>query len=146
MDLLRPIALIVAGVLAASGFIISRKPDAKQLIDKLVPFQGFLGVGLLVWGVIDLIRVLGNLKYLSAASDHYPIYVLCVYAAVVSEIVLGFLLGFPLIAKWMPGESAAEQRAAEMQKKIVPYQTLIGFIGIGVSIALIYYYFKLPHP
>jgi hypothetical protein len=145
MDLLRPIALIVAGIIAASGFIISRKPDAKQLLDKLVPFQGFLGVGLLAWGVIDLIRVLGNLKELSAASDVYPIYVICIYAAVVAEILLGFLLGFPLIAKWIPGESAAEQRAADVQKKIVPYQTLLGFVGMGVAVVLLYYYFKLPH-
>ena len=70
---------------------------------------------------------------------------ICIYAAVVAEILLGFLLGFPLIAKWIPGESAAEQRAAEMQKKIVPYQTLLGFIGMGLAVVLLYYYFKLPH-
>ncbi len=145
MDLLRPIALIVAGILAASGFIIARKPDAKQLIDKLVPFQGFIGVALLAWGVIDTIRVITHLKEIGDLGQLYPIYSITVYAAVACEVLLGFLLGIPLIAKWIPGESAAEQRAMDVQKKIVPYQTLLGFIGIGAAVILLYYYFKLPH-
>ena len=142
MDLLRPIALIVAGILAASGFIISRKPDAKQLIDKIVPFQGFLGAGLLVWGVIDVIRVLMHAKEIGDMGSTYPLFSISVYAGVASEVALGFLLGMPLIATWIPGESAAEQRAMEMQKKVVPFQTILGFIGIVVAVFLLYYYFK----
>jgi hypothetical protein len=142
MDLLRPIALIVAGILAASGFIISRKPDAKQLIDKIVPFQGFIGVALLIWGVIDTIRVLTHLKEIGDMASNYPLFTISVYAGVASEVLLGFLLGMPLIATWIPGESAAEQRAMDMQKKVVPYQTLLGLIGIVAAVFLLYYYFK----
>ena len=142
MDLIRPIALIVAGILAASGFIISRKPDAKQLIDKIVPFQGFLGVGLLVWGIIDTIRVITHLKEIGDMASNYPLFTISVYAGVASEVLLGFLLGMPLIATWIPGESAAEQRAMDMQKKVVPYQTILGFIGIVAAVFLLYYYFK----
>jgi hypothetical protein len=142
MDLIRPIALIVAGILAASGFIISRKPDAKQLIDKIVPFQGFLGVGLLVWGIIDTIRVITHLKEIGDMASTYPLFTISVYAGVASEVLLGFLLGMPLIATWIPGESAAEQRAMDMQKKVVPYQTILGFIGIVAAVFLLYYYFK----
>ena len=142
MDLIRPIALIVAGILAASGFIISRKPDAKQLIDKIVPFQGFIGVGLLVWGVIDTIRVITHLKEIGDMASIYPLFTISVYAGVASEVLLGFLLGMPLIATWIPGESAAEQRAMDMQKKVVPFQTILGFIGIVAAVFLLYYYFK----
>jgi hypothetical protein len=141
-SVITPIALIVAGVLAASGFIISKSPNAKQLIDKLVPFQGFLGVGLLVWGVIDVIRILPHIDEINAIGSHYTFYPIAVWVGLASEILLGFLLGMPLIAKFIPGESAAEQRAMDMQKKIVPYQTLLGFVGIGVAIVLLYYYFK----
>ena len=142
MDLLRPIALIVAGILAASGFIISRKPDAKQLIDKIVPFQGFIGVALLVWGIIDTIRVISHLKEIGDIATTFPLYSISVYAGVASEVLLGFLLGMPAIASWIPGESAAEQRAMEMQKKVVPFQTIIGFVGIVAAVLLLYYYFK----
>ncbi len=35
---------IAGGILAASALIIARKPNAKQLIDKLTPYQGWIGV------------------------------------------------------------------------------------------------------
>ncbi len=142
MDLIAPIVLIVAGILAASGFIISRKPDARQLIDKIVPFQGYIGVLLLLWGIVDTIRLLTNLDKIGTIGSTYPFYSISMYAGVASEVLLGFLLGMPLIATWIPGESAAEQRAMEMQKKVVPFQTIIGFIGIVAAVLLLYYYFK----
>ena len=34
---------IAGGILAASALIIARKPNAKELIDKLTPYQGWIG-------------------------------------------------------------------------------------------------------
>lgn len=141
-SLLSPILLIVAGILAASAFIISKAPDAKRLIDKVVPIQGFLGVALLVWGVIDIIRILPDMDAINAVGKVHTFFPIAIWAGLACELVLGFLLGMPLIAKWLPGESAAEQRAVDVQKKIVPYQTIIGFVAIGTAILLLYYYFK----
>jgi hypothetical protein len=141
-SIITPIALIVAGILAASAFIISKAPNAKQLLDKLAPIQGFLGVGLLVWGIIDVIRLLPDVDKLNKLAETYVLFVIAVYAGIVSEVLLGFLLGMPLIAKWIPGESPVEQRAMEMQKKVGAYQTLLGFVGIGAAVILLYYYFK----
>lgn len=141
-SVLSPILLIVAGLLAASAFIISKAPDAKRLIDKVVPIQGFIGVALLVWGVIDIIRTLPHMDDINAIGKVYTFYPIAIWLGLACEIVLGFLLGMPLIAKWIPGESAAEQRAVDVQKKIVPYQTIIGFVAIGTAIVLLYYYFK----
>lgn len=141
-SIITPIALIVAGVIAASAFIISKAPNAKQLIDKLAPIQGVLGIGLLVWGIIDLLRLLPNIDALNKSAETQMILVIAVYAALASELLLGFFLGMPLIAKLIPGDSPIEQRAVEMQKKIGAYQTLLGFVGIGAAIVLLYYRFK----
>ena len=54
MRFIGPLALIVASLVALSSFIIAKKPESKQLFDKLAPYQGFLGVGLLAWGLYDL--------------------------------------------------------------------------------------------
>ena len=40
--------LLVAGALAASSFIIAKKPDAKKAMDKIAPYQGIIGVVLLI--------------------------------------------------------------------------------------------------
>jgi hypothetical protein len=133
-----PLALIVAGVIAASSVIISKLPQAKDLIDKLAPIQGFLGIGLLVVGVIKVIWLIDKMNLLTA--NGFPtLWMLSIVAGITCAVLLGFFLGMPLIAKWIPGESPAEQKAMDMQKKIVPYQALLGGIAIVAAILLIYY-------
>lgn len=143
MEVVTAIALIVAGILAASAFIVAQAPDAKRLIDKLVPVQGVLGVGLLVVGVVRLIQLIPKLDDLSAIGKVHAFYPIAVWIGIACAILLGILLGIPLIAKMMPGESAVEQKAVELQKKIVPYQTLLGLVSVGIAVVLLYYYFKL---
>jgi hypothetical protein len=62
---------------------------------------------------------------------------------VCSEIILGFLLGFGLIAKWIPGESGAETKGLEIQKKLLGYSLPIGVIGLVSGLITLYYYFTL---
>jgi hypothetical protein len=137
------LALLAAGILAASALIISKKPSAKELIDKLVPFQGALGVGLLAWGLIDLLRSLGHL---GDFMKFWPLGGAIFLIAIGSEIVLGFLFGMPLIAKWIPGESSAEAKALQMQKKVAGMSVLFGIIGIAAALGLMLMYFGVVKP
>ena len=126
--------LIVAGILALSAFIVAKKPDAKALIDKLVPFQAFVGVGLLVLGVLYLL--LNGIDFLRAMSVA-PIPAVIALAAIVSGIVLGALFGMPQIVKWIPGESNAEQKALQISQKAAPYQMLFGIVALGSALGMI---------
>jgi len=128
------ILLILSGILAASAYIVAKKPDAKQMIDKLVPFQAFIGVGLLVmsilvWLDIGVINLFRMLKY-------WPLGGIAAIGGVFSGILLGALFGMPQIAKWIPGESSAEAKALELSKKVAPIQMMVGTIAL-VSGALI---------
>ena len=42
--MLSAIIAILGGILAASSLIIAKKPNAKELIDKLTPYQGWIGL------------------------------------------------------------------------------------------------------
>ncbi len=57
--------LLAGGLLGAANLIVAEKPNAKELIDKLTPYQGRIGVVLVVWGVFDVIRIVPNLAALS---------------------------------------------------------------------------------
>ncbi len=129
------IVLFVGGVLAASGFIIAKKPDAKQHIDKLVPFQGAIGVALLVLGVINILQgaLTGSLRLL----EYSLLWGLVGLAFLACQIGIGFLLGFGLIAKWMPGEGGAEKKGAELQQKLMKIQAPLGLVAIGLSILML---------
>jgi hypothetical protein len=128
-------ALVVAGILAISALIISKKPEAKQLIDKLVPYQSFIGVGLLVWGLINLFRYITHFDEMFKVLGPLPGTI--IVAAIASEVLLGFLFGMPLIAKWIPGDSPAEQKVVQMQQKIAGWSVLIGVIGLASALGLV---------
>lgn len=133
MDYIQPLLVIVGGILAISALIVAKKPEAKQLIDKLTPYQAVIGVVLLVWGVISLLR---GLKGISFAFKMIPGFTLVALAMIASSILLGFMFGMPQIAKWAPGQSNAEAKALELSRKLAPYQVVLGLIGLGS--ALIY--------
>jgi len=58
--MLSSIIAIVGGTIAASSIIVAKKPNAQELIDKLTPYQGWIGVVLTIWGVLGLISSISH--------------------------------------------------------------------------------------
>jgi hypothetical protein len=144
MEYINPLVLILGGILAVSGLIVSKKPDAKALIDKLTPYQAVIGVALLALGVFNLIRGISNNIF--SALNHYPFLAGVFLAVTFCSIGLGFLFGMPQIAKWIPGDSPAEQKAMELSAKLAPYQLIIGGIGIAASLLSLLISFHIIKP
>lgn len=61
------IITIAGGTIASSGFIIGRRPNAKELIEKLTPYQGSIGIVMLVCGVWELFGALIHLGLLGTS-------------------------------------------------------------------------------
>jgi preprotein translocase subunit Sss1 len=140
MDLINILLLIVGGILAISALIVAKKPDAKEWIDKLVPYQAIIGVALLAVGLVDFLRYIGAvLRLLKDAPVHGIVWL----AVMVTSILLGFLFGMPQIAKWMPNQGAAEQKGLELSNKLAPFQVIIGLIGLGAALMLLLYRFGM---
>jgi hypothetical protein len=131
MGILHIALLILGGILATSAFIVAKKPDAKKMIDKLVPFQAAIGVALLVVSIINWLRI--GLIDLFRLLKWWPLGGITLIAAVFSGILLGALFGMPQIAKWIPGDSSAEQKALELSKKVAPIQMMVGMIALGAG-------------
>ena len=131
---------IAGGILAASALIIARKPNAKDLIDKLTPYQGWIGIVLFFWGVWGLIQCVLNLNVLSAM----PLFWLFWLAASVADLVVGFLLGFGLITKYALGSSAvAKARGQQIRAKLAGYQGVFGLFAIVMGALYEVWYFTL---
>ncbi len=132
--MLDAILIIAAGILAASGLIIARKPNAAALIDKLAVYQGWIGVVLFFWGAWRIIWVLLHLGWFS----HTPVLMLVITTVSVLELVLGFLLGFGLITKWtLRGNAMAIARGQAIRQKLAVYQGTIGLVGIAAGAVLL---------
>lgn len=124
------IAPIVGGLIAASSFIVKKAPNAQNAMNRLLPYKAFIGVGLLALGIWNAIDALPHLGATFSASALVGLTVVVVVAA---ELLLGFLLGMPQVAKWIPGDSAPEQKAVALSGKLVPVEVPIGFLGIAAG-------------
>jgi hypothetical protein len=144
MNWLHIILMLAGGLLGISGLVVAKKPDAKKLIDQLVPFQAFIGVGLLAIGLVRWFQfgIINIFKGLSA----FPVLAFTGLAAVFGSIILGFLFGMPQIAKWIPGQSGAENKAMEFSKKIAPYQLIIGLVVLGAGLLALLFQLGILKP
>ena len=121
---------IAGGILAASALIIARKPNAKDLIDKLTPYQGWIGVVMFFWGSWAVIDCVTHLGYLTIA----PIYWIFWLAQGVADLLVGFLLGFGLITKYALGKNAvAQARGQQIRAKLAGYQGVFGLFAIAMG-------------
>jgi hypothetical protein len=120
--------------------IVSKKPNAKAMIDKLTPFQALIGVGMVAISIINFFRMLGGF---TSTLKYMPLLGASALAMLGSGVLLGALFGMPQIAKWVPGESSAEQKALELSKKVAPYQVMLGIIAIVSSLIMMLYMFRI---
>lgn len=143
MDLLstlNALIVIVGGLLAISALIISKKPDAKALIDKLTPYQALIGVGMIALSVITFVRLLGVLTDLFKLNFTFALGIWCMIG---TGVALGALFGMPQISKWIPGDSPAEQKAMELTQKIAPFQVLLGLVAIAGGLIVLLFNLKI---
>lgn len=128
------IITILGGLLAASGFIIKRRPDAKQMIDKIAPYQGWIGVTMFIWGIREIFMVLTNFSVLSVAPLRWIFWA----ASGVSDLLVGFLLGFGLITHYaLSKNEQAKQKGAEIKEKLVGIQAPLGLVAVVLGIVYI---------
>jgi len=129
MDYIEPLLLILGGILAASGLILAKKPDAKELIGKIQPYQATIGIILLVWGLYNMIRIGPGLMIQFVKI--VPVMGITIWAMLICSILLGILFGMPMLAKLSAGGAA---KGEELGKKMAPFQALIGLVSIGAGL------------
>jgi glucan phosphoethanolaminetransferase (alkaline phosphatase superfamily) len=141
--LLLAILLIAAGVLAAASLIVAKQPNAQEAINKLVPYQGIIGIILLLWGLFVLLFRL--LSVLGLLLQYAPLTGIGMLLACLVAIALGILLGYGLISKYALSKNADAARSGEMVRtKLVGIQVPLGIAGIvtGIWALLIYVNFS----
>ncbi len=135
MGLIAGIWLLVLGVLGASNLIISRKPDAKELIAKVAPYQGWIGAVSAVWGVWIVISAILNLGWLGGGFWSM-IWWITYLADGVVQLALGLLLGVGVFKTFVK-QPEAVQRMDELVAKLAPFQGTIGLVAIGLGVWVI---------
>ena len=124
--------LALLGVLAVPSLIIAKKPNAKELIAKLTPYQGWIGAISCLWGVWGIISAVLNLGWLTAA----PIYWVTWLADSVLQFALGLILGIGTLKTFIKNPQA-QAKMDETLAKLQPKQGMLGLAAIGVGVWMI---------
>ncbi len=129
------ITLILLSIIAVPSLLLSKKPDAKELLEKIEPYQGWIGFAFFCWGVWGIITAVLNIGWLSTT----PIWWISLLAGNVVEAVLGFMLGFGLINKFILSKNeAAKEKANALRAKLAPKQGKLGIVGLIVGAWMIF--------
>jgi hypothetical protein len=131
MGLITIIVMLVLGVLAASASIIARRPDAQKYIEMLRPYQGWVGFGGCLWGIVIVLIEIWHLSLLGWA----PIWWLTYIAGGALLAGLGFLMGYPLLSQHILSKNPQVAKQSEVAlAKLIPYQITLGYVGIVFAI------------
>lgn len=131
MNHLFVILLIVSGLLAASSLVLAKAPNAKSLFDKVVPLSGWIGIVLLVISLIYTVKYV--LPHIGTMLTSFAGIV--AIATVVVGTLLGFLLGFGLIASWVGGKSPeALAKGERLRARLSLMQIPLGIAGVVLAI------------
>jgi hypothetical protein len=128
------ILLIILGILAVPSLILSKKPDAKALLDKLTPYQGWIGVVFAFWGVWGIISSILTIGWLGT----WPVYWIIGLLVALLEFSLGFIMGYALIAsKLLSKNPTAAEKGEQLLAKLLPLQGKLGIVAIILGIVQI---------
>lgn len=133
MFLLLALILIISGILAVPSLILSKKPDAKAILDKVTPYQGWFGVVILIWGIWQIFSLLLNIGFFFG-NGLVGVWILSLVISAV-EVILGFILGFNLINTYVLSKNPkSEEKGKQLLAKLVPLQGVVGIAAIALGI------------
>jgi hypothetical protein len=125
---------ICGGILAASGFIIKRLPNATSVIDKIAPYQGWIGMLMFVWGIWETLHSVLGISMLA----HYPMHWAFWMASGVADLLVGFLLGFGLITHYALSKSPqAMAKGQRIRGTLMGIQAPLGLLAIVMGVLYI---------
>jgi hypothetical protein len=129
------ILLIFAGALAAYSGLVRTWPNFRQGLDRIMPYKEWFAIPVLIWGIWNLLRILFHLGMMTMLPAMWLIIILVGNAV---AVLLGFILGFELIAQYLLTNAPnARRHGEEWRSKLLPRQVALGWAGILLGALLL---------
>jgi len=122
--------MAVLGTLGGSNYVVAKRPNAEDLIDRLAPYQGWIGAVSAFWGFYTLVnQVLFRLGWMT----EFPVRWWTMTANGALMAALGLLLGVGVL-KSFTNSPEAHEKLDETVAQLSPYQVTLGLVGIGLGL------------
>ncbi|MDR1374635.1 MAG: hypothetical protein LBJ24_06660 [Treponema sp.] len=132
MGIVDGLILIVLGALCIPALVAQKSPNAKTLLDKIVPFQGIFGFVMFIWGIWVIIQVIIGLGWIGIAFPLGLIFWITILIDGILSLFGGAILGWSLIQKYLLAKAPekVKAKAEESFAKLIAFQPKIGIISI----------------
>jgi hypothetical protein len=139
MGIVDGLVLIVLGALCIPSLVAQKSPNAKALLDKIVPFQGIFGFVVFIWGIWVVIQIILNVGWIGLAFPLGLIFWITILVDGLLSLLGGAILGWGLIQKnlleKMP--EGVKAKAEASFAKIIAFQPKIGIVAIFFGVWVI---------
>ena len=129
------IAVIIVAF-ALGAFILAPRflgenEDAKAALEKVSPFQGIIGLIVVVFAILAFGSLIG-------AISMYDLFRISLMLTIFDILALGFVLGYGLISEQVLSKSEnATTKGTELNDRLQPRQELLGGAAIGLALLTI---------
>ncbi|MDR3000487.1 MAG: hypothetical protein LBU89_04395 [Fibromonadaceae bacterium] len=132
MGFVNGLVLIVLGALCIPALVAQKSPKAKELLDKVVPYQAIVGFVAFIWGIWVIIQCVLGLGWI---GWNFPFGLIRWITYLVNGVILlcgGAILGWGLIQKKLLAKAPdnVKAKAEESFAKLVAFQPKIGIASI----------------
>jgi hypothetical protein len=127
LGLLQGLWLLLLGALGAST-LVARREEGRKAIAALGPYQGWIGVISVVWGVFTLLRLLLYIRFLPLLGIAVAGLLIC----------LGLLLGVGIIESFLK-DPAGRANFERLVAKLNPYRQTLGVVAMVLGAISILY-------
>jgi hypothetical protein len=132
MALISAIILFILGLLAVSDFVTKQVPATQNLLDKLLPIKGWLGLLFAIYGIVAIVN---SLTYIGSVGFNPVVWSVSIIMGALMFGV-GLLVGFEKIAS-LTGKG---DQLEVLRAKLAPHQRNMGFLClIMAAVALIFF-------
>ena len=128
------ISLILLSIIAVPSWIISRKPNANELLSKIEPVQAWVGFAFCFWGIWGVITAVLNVGWI----DISPVWWVTFLTGNLVCAILGFILGSGLINQlFISNNETAAVAVNELRRDIARTQGRLGILGLVIGLWMI---------
>lgn len=131
LGLLSIITLILLGLINAKGFVAAKHAQTGEFITKLLPFEAYIGLAGVVFGVFGILSFIGNLDIIGYALAS----MLLGLASSLLILALGLISFAPMLkGQIISGNAALCGKVDNCVAKLAPHQTNLGLAGIVIGV------------
>jgi hypothetical protein len=128
MGLLASVVLLILGFLSTEETLSRYRPELRTWARLLSPFQGYLGVGMVLYGLYLTIRMVAYLPFIRFE----PVVYVAGLLSGVCAICLGLIFGHETARKWAAGH--VPERSLELCRRaaegLTPYRSSLGYAAL----------------